>query len=68
MCTKLVTANILTSINYLLQFYPYGNVNGDTSLPRTFSTEGSSLAITLSQDFVFYGQIVRAAYVCLPHV
>ena len=50
---------------YLLQFYPYGNANGDASLPYPFSGEGSSLAITLSQDFVFFDQVVRTAYVCL---
>ena len=53
---------------YLLQFYPYGDANGDTLLPLTFSGEGSSLAITLSQDFFFYDQVVRTAYVCLPHI
>ena len=52
-------------MNCLLQFYPYGNSNGDTSLPVG---EGSSSVITLSQDFVFYGQVVRTAYVCLSHV
>ncbi|XP_065916878.1 uncharacterized protein [Dysidea avara] len=44
----------------LSEFYPYGNSNGDTSLPVG---EGSSSVITLSQDFVFYGQVVRTAYV-----
>ena len=54
-------------MNCLLQFYPYGDANGDTSLPYTFWGEGSSLPIKLSQDFVFYDQVVRIAYVCLPH-
>ena len=52
----------------LLQFYPYGDSHGDTSLRYPYIGEGSSSVITLSQEFVFYGQVVRTAYVCLSHV
>ena len=48
---------------HTVQFYPFGVTHGDTALPPPIDGEGSSPPITLNEDFVFYDNIIRTAYV-----
>ena len=48
-------------IFYYLQFYPYGQFHGDSSLPEIF--DSNSPEICLSDDFIFYGDYIRSVYV-----
>ena len=50
-------------IFHTVQFYPFGVAHGDTALPPPINGEGSSPPITLNEDFVFYNNVIRIAYV-----
>ena len=48
---------------FIMQFYPFGVEQGDAVLPPPIDGEGSSPMILLNEDFIFYNNIIRRAYV-----
>jgi len=52
----------IVTIILLLQFYPFGFAYNDTALLALYSNANST-PITLSEDFYFYDDLVRTAYV-----
>ena len=54
----------LISYNSLWQFYPFGYIQNDEILTKSFKDSRSEV-IHLSEDFKLYDEKLRSVYVCM---
>ena len=58
------SSSLIILLIFILQFYPFGLAQNDTSLPKHLSLgEGSSPVIHLAENVLFYDENFTTAYV-----